>query len=305
MTIVSDFVEEFQKTKPIFARELSRAYETEKRLFEELAEPMLSWAAKSLGKEYREKLITGYCKFVVDVNRSQMRYEKTKRYEFSSYEEVYKMTYDAPEFMDLYHWGVYTTTFAWLHHLELYRFFRDQFLERHLSKNPEGRLIDLGTGSGVWTFLTLNRFASWSATAIDISEPSLSLTQSMSRTAAPDSSVTFEVGDALQFRDDSPFDAGVSCFLLEHLEHPGQLLVNLAANLKPRAYAFVTGALTAAEIDHIFEFKRESELVRLAEDAGFRVIQTYSSSPYLSNTGVHYLPRSMALIMQKRENEIW
>ena len=52
----------------------------------------------------------------IDANRSQMIYEKTGHYE-RNFEEVFQATYNSSEFMDSYHWGVYTT-FAWMHHLE-------------------------------------------------------------------------------------------------------------------------------------------------------------------------------------------
>lgn len=112
------------------------------------------------------------------------------------------------------------------------------------------------------------------------------------------------VGDALEYRN-SEADAGISCFLLEHLENPSALLDNLAANLKPRAYAFVTGALTAAEVDHIAEFRNESELIAMAEAAGFRVVAMTSASPAVYPNSMRFLPRAMAMVLQRRDNDIW
>jgi hypothetical protein len=64
-------------------------------------------------------------------------------------------------------------------------------------------------------------------------------------------------------------------------------------------------ALTAAEVDHIFEFSRESELVAMAEKCGFRVVSMLSESPKAHPRTSYFLPRSMALVLRKRGNPIW
>ena len=113
--------------------------------------------------------------------------------------------------------------------------------------------------------------------------------------------IDFVLGDALETAMDPVFDAGMACWLLEHLERPEQLLQNLERNLRTGAYAFVTGALTAAEIDHVFEFRRESETITMAEDAGFRVLAMLSTAPRDHPEGARFLPRSQALVLQKRK----
>jgi hypothetical protein len=114
----------------------------------------------------------------------------------------------------------------------------------------------------------------------------------------------FQEDDALTYKSIHKADAGISCFLLEHLENPKKLLENLASSVKEGAPAFVTLALTAAEIDHIYEFKYESEAVLMAEKAGFRVIDMVSLSGNESSKN-KYLPRSMAMILKRKKNDIW
>lgn len=306
MNASTEFLTKFEDRNPIFAKEVRRTFESNQVLYSELAEPMLKWAEVALGPDYINIMIDGYCEFVVDVNRSQARYEQSGHYQYSSYQEVYEATYNQPEFMNLYHWGVYTTTFVWLHHLELYRLYRDDFLKKLLpGENAQLSLLDLGCGSGIWHFLAHHLIDSINTTAIDISETSVALTKKMAATVFADKSTQYAVADAITWKTDSLFDAGVSCFLLEHLEDPLGLLKNLANAIKPGGLAFVTCALTAAEIDHIYEFKRESEVISLVEEAGFRVIKIHSSSPATAPAGRQYLPRSMALVLQRRHNDIW
>ena len=115
----------------------------------------------------------------------------------------------------------------------------------------------------------------------------------------------FHVGNALDFQVEEAIGGCISGFLLEHLEQPAELLNNISRNLTPGTKAFVTGALTAAEIDHITEFRRESELVLMAETAGFRVESIFSSAPLDYPRSFHFLPRSMAMVLQKKKNEHW
>ena len=63
--------------------------------------------------------------------------------------------------------------------------------------------------------------------------------------------------------------------------------------------------LTAAQIDHVYEFQFESELVLMAEQAGFRLLEARSAAPQRTLRGASYLPRVMALILQKRKSATW
>ena len=95
-------------------------------------------------------------------------------------------------------------------------------------------------------------------------------------------------------------DGLICSFLVEHLEKPEQLFAVINHLLKPHAIGFVTGALTAAQVDHIYEFRFESELVKMCEDQGLRVLQTLSVGPARLQPKAKFFPRSMALIVQKR-----
>ena len=75
--------------------------------------------------------------------------------------------------------------------------------------------------------------------------------------------------------------------------------------LKPGGFAFITGALTAAQVDHIYEYRYESELVAMCENAGLRVLETLSANPLRTLPKARFLPRSMALFVQKRRNDLY
>ena len=304
-SLTDTFLAHMNKEAPAFAKRVQETEVRQPALFRELSEPMLGWAREVIGDAWCDTLTDCYVDVLVDTNRGQSQYEREKHYQFSSYQDVFGQTYDDPEFMARYHWGWYITTFAWEHQLLLYDFFSRFFVTPLLRGGVKGRFIDLWCGSGIWSSLLLSKLQSWRGTLVDISTTSVDLTRKTLTCAGLSDRAEIHLDDALTFRGDSAFDAGISCFLLEHLEKPGQLLENLAAALGTRKLAFVTAALTSADPGHIFEFRKESEVVRLAEDSGFRVVASFSSLPPSTPSRAVLPPRSIALVLQKRAGDYW
>jgi|694.fasta_scaffold34498_4 2-polyprenyl-3-methyl-5-hydroxy-6-metoxy-1,4-benzoquinol methylase len=302
---LTQFKDCFREAAPAFFQEFLRTEAAEPNTLARLGGSMLGWAKVALGDEYADLLIEGYCSFVMEVNRAQRTYEASGHYEYSTFSEVYVKAYSNKDFMNLYHWGVYCSTFIWLHHLKIYQFFERYFLPILANQQEVGQLVDLGSGSGIWHLLALEQLPSWQVTAVDISEPSIEMSARMASDLPCSQNIRHVCADATRWKSSEPMDAGISCFLLEHLERPQELLSSLSAALKPGAHAFITGAITAAEIDHIYEFKSEGEILSLVESVGFRVKHLYSAEPVNTPRNRKYLPRSLAMVVQKRHNEVW
>lgn len=296
-------LKKMQESAPSFSKELAKTIKNSPIEFNILSEIMCKWAENMIGDNYLDVLVRGYVKFVMDVNRSQLKYEVEGKYESKKYDEVFELAYNSQSFMNDYHWGVFVITFAWHHHLNLYSFFKKEFIDVYCQDCKN--LIDLGTGSGVWHHLFLEDISDCQVTAVDISSTSIELSKKMASKIYSEKRVKYIVDDAMRYKGDIAYDIAMSCFLMEHLETPQNLLNNINRNLKTRGYAFVTVALTAAEYDHIYEFKSESEVILLAENAGFRVIKMFSSSPQTIVDNARFLPRSVALVLQKKANDIW
>ena len=303
MTNCEKFLDYFSQYCQIYFPGIKNTQINNRSSFEELTRIMLNWAENHIGENWQKVLADGYLHFLMDVNRSQVEYERRGNYLNKSYSDVFNRVYNNSEFMEFYHWGVFVSTFAWEHHIKIYDLYRNSFLAY---LNPEGgSLLDLGSGSGIWSFLTTYFSPQWISQGIDISEKSVELSTKMALSSGLNTKVTFKTYDALKYKGNKKYNAAISCFLMEHLEKPQLLLRNMASNLATKGYAFITAALTAAEIDHISEFHRESEIVLMAEEAGFRVISMYSAAPPSHPDSYRFLPRSLALILQKRKNDIW
>ena len=301
---IDQLINALEKEAPLYLESVQKVHQEFPREFESLGNLLCSWACKVLQNDTYEILAQGYKAFVSDVNRSQARYQRRGHYRNSSYKEVYDLVYNNPEYMTDYHWGVFVTTFAWEHHLKLFSFFENSFLSHVKKESNQVSLLDLGAGSGVWSLMSAYHCPQLTCLGIDISTTSVELAKKMADASSLNQRVSFQVGDALEAGSDQ-YDYAISCFLLEHLEAPKDLFSALSKQLKPGGLAWVSGALTAAEIDHIYEFKKESELVDMAEEAGFRVVGSLSLGPEKYPTRFKYLPRSMGMILQSKYGELW
>jgi len=303
MTNFEKFLDYFEQHCQVYFPSIRNTRLNNISSFDQLSQIMLGWAENQIGKGWEKVLADGYVHFLMDVNRSQIEYERRGHYLYEKYEDVFDRVYNNPEFMNFYHWGVFVSTFAWEHHIKIYNFYKNSFLT--CLKPEGGHLLDLGSGSGIWSFLTTHFSPRWTSQGIDISEKSVELSTKMAANSGLANKVQFNSYDALKYVGKKKYNAVISCFLLEHLEVPKLLLQNMALNLENKGYAFITGALTASEVDHIYEFRRESEIVLIAEEAGFRVLSMYSAAPSSHPDSHRFLPRSLALILQKRKNDIW
>jgi SAM-dependent methyltransferase len=300
---LDELLAECARREPMAWKAIERNRDRNPVLFDQLGEQLSGWAVQTMGPTWASTLCSGYRFFNSHASRHQSKYEATGKYQHTNFAEVYEATYSQSSFMNDYHWGIYAATFFWEHHLRLFEFFRDHFVSR---LDPAGgQLLDLGSGSGVWSLLLLAGQPAWTSTGVDISQTSVDLANHMARAVGADRRVGFVHGDALTFTHTQQADAVVSCFVAEHLEDPQRLFNNMAANLRTRGLGFLIAALTAAEVDHICEFRRESEPIAMAEGAGLRVVATYSSSPVDYPDDRRFLPRSMGLVLQKRGNDIW
>jgi 2-polyprenyl-3-methyl-5-hydroxy-6-metoxy-1,4-benzoquinol methylase len=272
--------------------------------YEEIAECFLSWAAKARGVQALPSMVDSFVRFTTSVNLSQARYELDGHYENKTFEECNQSLYSQQEDMDDYLWGVYLSNFLWAHHAEICFFYQDRFLKKLAGPQT---IIEIAPGHGGWGALALRQLPAAHLVGYDISPSSIHIATALAAAAGLQRRARYELRNALDL-DAVPAQAAtaVICnFLIEHLEDPGKLCAVIHHLLKPGCTAFLAGALTAAQVDHIYEFRRESELLQMAEDHGLRVLETLSVGPKRLLPRAHFMPRSMVLLLQKRRNEIY
>lgn len=296
---------EYVRTRhPRALRGVMDAQARDEAAFTRLAELFLGWAEAALGEEAIPRAVDAFVAFSNDVNFAQARYEAEGSYEHKSYEECRRSVYDDFDRMSDYLWGVYLTNFLWAHHVDLSLFFEERFLAR---LPRDARIVEIAPGHGGWGLWAIHSLPGAQLSGFDISPSSLAIARQLAQAAGLAERACYSLKDVLELTAaPSPkADACICCFLVEHLEQPHRLFETIHHILAPGGIAFVTGALTAAQVDHIFEFRKESELVMLAEANGMRVLETRSVGPMRTLPKALFLPRSMALILVRHTLETW
>lgn len=297
-TVVDTLLGYAQERYPQFLKGINESIRRQPDRFHEIATRYLEWAQTARGADAIERAVDAYVGFTTDVNLAQARYESVGHYAHRSFAEVYQSHYSQREQMDDYLWGVYLTNFLWAHHLDITLFFEDRFLA-HLP--PQVALVEIAPGHGGWGVSALHHLQQAHLTGYDISPSSISIASAIAEAANVKGRASYHECDALQLDSSAGgvCDALICCFLVEHLETPERLFKVIAHLLRPGGKAFVTGALTAAQIDHIYEIQHESELMVMAESAGLRAVESLSVNPDRLLPRARFVPRSMALLLTK------
>ena len=282
---------------PMFSHGVDEARRVAPELVDTHFEESLRWVVNGFGDDALANVADGYAFFTVEVNRAQQAYERVGHYRFSTFADANREVYQQAEYMRNYYWGVYAILFCWPHYVELMDFYLNRFVKRLAG----GRLVEIAPGHGAWGVLAAAGAQDLSLDGLDISPTSLELAPKMAAGAGLGDRCFYRVGDATKVdHDHARYDAGVCCFMLEHLEKPGDFLAGFAPALKPGALAFVTLALTAGQIDHIYEFKLESEAIVMAERAGFDLLECRVAQPTRVLPGARFVPRVQAMILRRR-----
>lgn len=290
-----------ESAHPRYYKGVCEARAVDERRFDTVVGRMLQWAVKARGVDWIETMADAYVLFTTEVNMEQVRYEAAGRYSHDNYASCLAETYSQREVMDQYLWGVYLNNFLWAHHFRLACFFEDRFIGS-LSDGPL-RVVDIAFGHGAWGLWTLAERPNATLQGYDISVSAPAIASELASAAGLRSRATYSNRNAMEL-DQLPAgtaDVCICCFLVEHLEDPARLFKMISHVLKPGGRAFVAGALTAAQSDHICEFRHESELMRLGEAASLRSLETISLASERQLPRARFIPRSMAMILEKDE----
>jgi hypothetical protein len=80
---------------------------------------------------------------------------------------------------------------------------------------------------------------------------------------------------------------------------PKPLFRTMSKQIAPNGIVYFSTALESPQRDHVFEYNKESEPLRMAEDAGLRVSRMVSDASAVL-PGMRFLPRSTAMILRAR-----
>jgi 2-polyprenyl-3-methyl-5-hydroxy-6-metoxy-1,4-benzoquinol methylase len=264
-----------------------------------LLDPLARWARDAYGDRAFEDAAKGYAQYCMGVWKCQQLYEKNGRYTPESIPELVSEVYEQEGYMVPYMWAailIYPFWPSMINHIALYR---DDFL----NVLPAGaRLLELASGHGVMGLLAAETRSDIQVTGFDISPPAVAVSNRLRAVSGSEHRVTFEVKNALKLElgeTGGTYQGVLAAMLAEHLEDPRPLFEVIAHHLADDGLCFFSTALESAQRDHTYEFHRESEPLKMAEEVGLRVTKLVcdAGSPA---PGGRFLPRALGMILRKR-----
>jgi 2-polyprenyl-3-methyl-5-hydroxy-6-metoxy-1,4-benzoquinol methylase len=186
----------------------------------------------------------------------QIELDRTGRYRYSSFDEVRDKVYDNAELMDhQYLNGLFLSQAFWVNHSKIHDYFVDAFCDGNL---PSGTVLEVPSGTGIFIAEFSRRNPGWTAIGMDLSEHSVAFSREIVA-LTPGASARVERGDVFELPDDARYARIICGELLEHLENPEELLGKLASLIAQDGKLFVTTAIWAASIDHIYLYESTQE----------------------------------------------
>lgn len=238
----------------------------------------------------------GYSAFALDSMRRQRQFEVTLTYENTSFSEAASAVYFNESYMESeYLPGLLLSHFLWPHHYRQIRFFDSAFLDA-MSRSDDQTFAEIGVGTALYSRRVLEKLEKSKGYAYDISPTSCLFAERQM--------VTLKAGDryqvALQDVLKKPI-AAVSWIIcvevLEHLENPVTFLRAIRNGLRPGGKAFITAALNAANIDHIYLYRETRDVEAHLRTAGFVVEDSFAASAYVPREDGTPVPVAAAFIV--------
>ncbi len=246
-----------------------------------------------------DSLASCYLTIVEDTFREELHFRETGRYRCSSYAEAAAAVYHNPDYMQRYMVGLALSSFWWINHVELRRFFTTYIQGR------KGALYrEIGPGHGLYFLEAMRKSAFERYEGIDISETSVAMTRHVIDSGYFGSFAKANVvqADFLSGGIGDPADVLVMGEILEHVESPRRFLECAHASSKDNASIFLTTCFNSPAVDHIYNPGSMAALVQLVASTGFAVTRSLvvpKQGTTLAQCEAERLPVNVAMVLEK------
>lgn len=247
-----------------------------------------------------EFLAESYNTIVRDTLKEQLYFQRYGRYRHSTYAGVADAVYQNDGYMKRYMYGLALTSFLWPNHREIHRFF-----VQCLPQDKDGAYLEIGPGHGVFFLTAMRRSKYRNFTGVDISQTSVEQTRALISSGffGLFSNYQLQHADFVTSANLRPgFDAVVMGEVLEHVEDPLRFLCRIEELAAPGAFIFVTTAINAPAIDHIYLFPSPESVRLICEQSKLQIAQELVV-PYaglsVEDSQKQRLPVNIAMVLTK------
>jgi 2-polyprenyl-3-methyl-5-hydroxy-6-metoxy-1,4-benzoquinol methylase len=193
--------------------------------------------------------------------RLQKNLEKTGKYLYSTFEEVEKNEYntnnkdsDGPDYL----WGLYFSEIFWKIHHNFFNFSLNDFMS---GLPATGKVLEVPSGTGLFLCEFLINNPNWLGVGIDLADSSIKFSQKLLQiNNIPNNSYKILKMNFHQLEPNEKYDRILCGEFLEHLEDPLAALKKLKSLLKDDGKLFITVAVWAAHVDHIFLYESSDQV---------------------------------------------
>lgn len=245
--------------------------------------------------------VKGYVKFCVDHLRLQKRLEKDGHYLHNNFETVSNEVYNNTDLMnDYYLSGLFLSTLFWPNHLRMFLFFIDKFV-KNIAKG--GRCCEIGIGHGLLMSTLLKKRMDIKVLGVDISHSALVFTEKIlmeSRINKMNYDLKLcDVRNGIP-SGDGVYDAVIFGEILEHLDNPNNVMREVVRIVKPGGILYITAAIYAANVDHIYLFESANDVKVLITNSGLKIKEELILPVYSYNSATDKkIPINYACIAEK------
>lgn len=210
--------------------------------------------------------------FSLEFLRLQVKLIKTGKYLYSSFEEVEKYVYNNPNRELSGPWYMMALFFSqvfWLTHYKVNKFFLENMCA---NKGASGRILEAPAGTGIFIANFLSRNKRWRGVALDISDSAIDFARGTLKVYnIPKNRIKLIKDDIYKHKPKVNYDIILCGEFLEHVEDPFGVLKKLYSILDDNGEVFLTVAIYAAMIDHIYLYRSAQEVRDQILGAGFAI----------------------------------
>ncbi len=230
---------------------------------------ILANAALTLEGERLPQLAENYRWTCDRLRDEELFFHREGRYRLATFEEADAEVYSNHEYMERYVDGLLISQVIWYNHVASCTYY---FKHTPTLIAPNARMLEIGPGHGLMTYLAVRDFGLASATAWDLSPVSVEHTRSgLAKLGV--NTVNCEVRNALSVSEtDEKFDFIVLSEVLEHIENPAEVMRKLRAIIAPEGLVFVNVPINSPSPDHLYLMRTPDEARDLVRQNGFEIV---------------------------------